>query len=99
MAAAIPSLKEHTMTDRALRFAARIIAIGLLGVAWTIGTLAMTLVMTVLPQSESNWRLRLMGMAGLLPVGVMLLYVIVSDLADWHVTRKQQQQQESADED
>ena len=86
------------MTDRALRFAARMIAVGLLGVAWAIGTLAMTLVMTVLPQSESNWRLRLMGMAGLAPVGVILLYVILSDLADWHVSRKQRQQ-ESADED
>ncbi|MDD4892015.1 MAG: hypothetical protein PHU85_19005 [Phycisphaerae bacterium] len=73
------------MTDRAVRFAARIIAIGLLGVAWTIGTLALVLVQQA---AEPSWRQRATAYAGLLPVGVLLLYVVLTDLADWRISRK-----------
>jgi hypothetical protein len=81
--------KEPTMSDRALRFAARMIAVGLLGVAWTIGTVAMVLVQLD-RQTEGQWQARLLGYAGMAPVAVLLIYVIVTDLADWRRTSKQQ---------
>lgn len=73
------------MTDRALRFAARMIAVGLLGVAWTIGTLTLVLVQQA---PGEGWRSKALGLAGLAPVALLLLYIVVTDFADWRLSRK-----------
>ena len=73
------------MDDRTTRFAARMIAVGLLGVAWTIATL--TLVFIEMATSV-NTRLRIMGYLGLAPVALMLFYVIATDFADYRRSRK-----------
>ncbi len=78
------------MTDRSLRFAARMIAVGLLGVAWTIGTL----VLVIARESDT-----VLGLTGLLPVTVMLVYVILTDLADWRISRKERQAQAAEEKD
>jgi len=80
------------MSDRSLRFAARMIAAGLLGVAWTIGTLAMVLVQQM---SSDNWQPRVIAYVGLAPVAVLLLYIVVTDFADW----RNQSRQQRADDD
>jgi cadmium resistance protein CadD (predicted permease) len=72
------------MDDRTTRFAARMIAVGLLGVAWTIATF----ILVVIEMSDSvNARLRIMGYLGLAPVALMLFYVIATDYADYKRSR------------
>ena len=73
------------MSDRTMRFAARMIAVGLLGVAWAIGTLTMVV---VLQTATATWQLKAMGYAGLLPVAGLLIYIVLTDLADWRASRR-----------
>jgi len=73
------------MTDRTTRFAARMIAVGLLGVAWAIATLTMVVVQQT---AASGWQMKLMGYLGMAPVAVLLLYVVLTDCADWQSSRK-----------
>lgn len=87
------------MSDRTVRFAARIIAIGLLGVAWTIGTLALVMVRIQAQLSPKAMdRTELLAYLGLAPVAIMLLYVVVTDLHDWRASRRESTAASSAAE-
>ncbi|MCG3181870.1 MAG: hypothetical protein BIFFINMI_04305 [Phycisphaerae bacterium] len=73
------------MSDRTMRFAARMIAVGLLGVAWTIGTLTLVIIrQSPVQDPRGQW----IAWLGLAPVGLMLIYVTLTDFADYQRHRQ-----------
>lgn len=75
------------MTDRTVRFAARIIAVGMLGVAWTLATLTLVIVQQG-QDTVSHGALLTTAYLGMIPVALLLVYVILTDFADYSRTRR-----------